>query len=74
MAEPVRRPPAWLSPKRWSLTTRLFLRLLPVLALAAALPWMLAYWLDRGWEVAVPSVLVLLALMWWTLRLSLIHI
>ena len=67
----MRRPPAWLSPKRWSLTTRLFLRLLPVLALAAALPWMLAYWLDRGWEVAVPSVLVLLALMWWTLRQAL---
>lgn len=67
----MRRPPAWLSPKRWSLTTRLFLRLLPVLALAAALPWMLAYWLDRGWEVALPSVLVLLAVMWWTLRQAL---
>jgi hypothetical protein len=50
------------------MTSRLFLRLLPVLALAAALPWLLAYWMDRGWEVAVPSVLVLLAVMWWTLR------
>ena len=32
---------------RRSLTLRLFLRLLPVLALAAALPWAFAYWIDR---------------------------
>lgn len=50
-----------------SYTFRLFLRLLPVLALAAALPWMLAYWMDRGWLVALVSGLVLLALMWWSL-------
>ncbi|WP_312325524.1 HAMP domain-containing sensor histidine kinase [Stenotrophomonas sp.] len=54
--------------KRTSFTFRLFLRLLPVLALAAAGPWMLAYWMDRGWAVALVSTLVLLALMWWTLR------
>jgi len=51
-----------------SFTFRLFLRLLPVLALAAAMPWLLAYWLDRGWEVALVSGLVLLGLMWWVLR------
>src|SRR5690606_24795237 len=50
-----------------SYTFRLFLRLLPVLALAAALPWMLAYWMDRGWLVALVSGLVLLTLMWWSL-------
>jgi two-component system, NtrC family, nitrogen regulation sensor histidine kinase NtrY len=53
---------------RRSFTFRLFLRLLPVLALAAAGPWLLAYWMDRGWVVAVLSTLGLLALMWWTLR------
>lgn len=51
-----------------SFTFRLFLRLLPVLGLAAALPWLLAYWMDRGWAVTVVSTLLLLALMWWTLR------
>ena len=51
-----------------SFTFRLFLRLLPVLGLAAALPWLLAYWMDRGWLVTVVSTLLLLALMWWTLR------
>ncbi|HYG07420.1 MAG TPA: HAMP domain-containing sensor histidine kinase [Stenotrophomonas sp.] len=51
-----------------SFTFRLFLRLLPVLALAAAMPWLLAYWLDRGWEVALVSGLLLLTLMWWVLR------
>ncbi len=51
-----------------SFTFRLFLRLLPVLALAAAMPWLLAYWLDRGWEVAVVSGIVLLGLMWVVLR------
>ena len=35
--------------KRRSFTFRLFLRLLPVLALAAALPWLLAYWMNHGW-------------------------
>ncbi len=50
-----------------SFTFRLFLRLLPVLALAAALPWMLAYWMDRGWVVATVSAAVLLALMWFSL-------
>ncbi len=54
--------------KRTSFTFRLFLRLLPVLALAAAGPWLLAYWMDRGWLVALVSTLGLLALMWWTLR------
>lgn len=54
--------------KRRSFTARLFLRLLPVLALAAALPWMLAFWLDHGWLVTVMSAAVLLSLMWWSLR------
>ncbi|WP_369934301.1 sensor histidine kinase [Xanthomonas tesorieronis] len=53
---------------RRSFTVGLFLRLLPVLALAAAMPWLLAYWMDRGWEVVTFSALSLLALMWWTLR------
>ena len=56
---------------RRNLTLRLFLRLLPVLALAAALPWAFAYWIDRGWILAVLSVLFLLALMWWSLRRAL---
>src|SRR5690606_15840143 len=56
---------------RRSLTLRLFLRLLPVLALAAALPWAFAYWIDRGWLLATLSVVVLLALMWWGLRRAL---
>lgn len=51
-----------------SFTFKLFLRLLPVLALAAAFPWLLAYWLDRGWVVALLSALLLMALMWWALR------
>lgn len=53
---------------RRSFTVGLFLRLLPVLALAAAMPWLLAYWMDSGWEVVTFSALSLLALMWWTLR------
>ncbi|MBN6150417.1 HAMP domain-containing histidine kinase [Xanthomonas sp. AmX2] len=53
---------------RRSFTFSLFLRLLPVLALAAATPWLLAYWIDRGWEVIASSSLLLLGLMWWTLR------
>lgn len=53
---------------RRSFTFRLFLRLLPVLALAAAGPWLLAYWLDHGWAVTLISTVALLALMWWTLR------
>ncbi|WP_282296711.1 ATP-binding protein [Stenotrophomonas sp. PS02289] len=53
---------------RRSFTFRLFLRLLPVLALAAAGPWLLAYWMDHGWAVALISTVALLALMWWTLR------
>lgn len=53
---------------RRSFTVGLFLRLLPVLALAAAMPWLLAYWMDRGWEVVTLSALLLLTLMWWTLR------
>ena len=56
---------------RRTLTLHLFLRLLPVLALAAALPWTFAYWIDRGWILAVLSVLLLLALMWWSLRRAL---
>ena len=54
--------------KRSSFTFRLFLRLLPVLALAAALPWALAFWMDHGWAVALISAAILLALMWWSLR------
>ena len=54
--------------KTRSFTFRLFLRLLPVLGLAAALPWLLAYWMDRGWVVTVVSTVLLLSLMWWTLR------
>ncbi|MCC7633676.1 sensor histidine kinase [Stenotrophomonas rhizophila] len=54
--------------KRGSFTFRLFLRLLPVLALAAALPWALAFWMDHGWAVALVSAGILLALMWWSLR------
>jgi len=46
--------------KRRSFTFRLFLRLLPVLALAAALPWLLAYWMDHGWVVTTVSALILL--------------
>ena len=42
-----------------------------LLALAAALPWTFAYWVDRGWILAVVSVLFLLALMWWSLRRAL---
>ncbi len=53
---------------RRSFTFRLFMRLLPVLALAAAGPWLLAYWMDHGWAVALISTALLLALMWWTLR------
>ena len=56
---------------RRTLTLRLFLRLLPVLALAGALPWAFAYWIDRGWVLAVLSVLVLLGLMWWSLHRAL---
>ncbi len=56
---------------RRSLTLRLFLRLLPVLAIAAALPWTLAYWIDRGWMLATLSTAVLLGLMWWSLRQAL---
>lgn len=54
--------------KRTSFTFRLFLRLLPVLGLAAAGPWLLAYWMDRGWLVTLVSTVALLVLMWWTLR------
>ncbi|WP_313348057.1 HAMP domain-containing sensor histidine kinase [Stenotrophomonas sp.] len=54
--------------KRTSFTFRLFVRLLPVLALAAAGPWLLAFWLDHGWLVTLVSSVGLLLLMWWTLR------
>ena len=56
---------------RRTLTLRLFVRLLPVLALAAALPWAFAYWIDRGWLLASLSVVLLLALMWWSLHRAL---
>jgi nitrogen fixation/metabolism regulation signal transduction histidine kinase len=56
---------------RRTLTLRLFLRLLPVLALAAALPWTLAFWIDHGWQVSAVSGVILLALMWWSLRKAL---
>ena len=51
-----------------SFTSSLFLRLLPVLALAAAFPWILAYWMDRGWEVVLISSVLLSATMWWALH------
>ncbi|MBD7953508.1 ATP-binding protein [Stenotrophomonas sp. Sa5BUN4] len=54
--------------KQRSFTFQLFLRLLPVLGLAAALPWLLAYWMDHGWGVAILSGIVLLALMWFSLN------
>ncbi len=54
--------------KSRSFTFSLFLRLLPVLALAAAFPWLLAYWMDRGWVVALVSAALLAAFMWWALR------
>jgi two-component system, NtrC family, nitrogen regulation sensor histidine kinase NtrY len=54
--------------KQRSFTFQLFLRLLPVLALAAALPWLLAYWMDHGWGVAILSGIVLLGLMWFSLN------
>ncbi|WWW35527.1 ATP-binding protein [Stenotrophomonas rhizophila] len=53
---------------RRSFTFRLFLRLLPVLALAAAFPRYLAFWLDHGWAVSVVSIIVLLSVMWFSLR------
>jgi len=53
---------------RRSFTFRLFLRLLPVLALAAAFPWYLAFWLDHGWAISVVSIIVLLSVMWFSLR------
>ena len=56
---------------RRTLFLRLFLRLLPVLALAAALPWTFAYWIDRGWVVAVSSTVILLTMAWWSLRRAL---
>jgi len=56
---------------RRSLFLRLFLRLLPVLALAAALPWTFAYWIDHGWVVALSSTLILLGLAWWSLHRAL---
>lgn len=56
---------------RRTVTLRLFLRLLPVLALAAALPWTFAYWIDRGWILAVLSVAILLMIMWWSLSRAL---
>lgn len=51
-----------------SFTSSLFLRLLPVLALVAAFPWILAYWMDRGWEVVLISSVLLSATMWWALH------
>ena len=51
-----------------SFTFTLFLRLLPVLALAAALPWLLAYWMDHGWLVVVTSAIVVLGAMWYALH------
>src|SRR5690606_11279099 len=56
---------------RRTLTLRLFLRMLPVLALAAALPWAFAYWINHGWMLAALSVAILLALMWWSLHRAL---
>ena len=54
--------------KSRSFTFTLFLRLLPVLALAAAMPWLLAYFMDLCCVLATLSAALLLALMWWTLR------
>mgnify|MGYP001278470965 CR=1 FL=1 len=50
------RPPGRTRMIRRTLTLRLFLRLLPVLALAAAPPWVFAYWIDRGWLLALASM------------------
>jgi len=56
---------------RRSLTTGLFLRLVPVLALAAAIPWVLAYWMNQALWLALVSGALLLGLMWWVLRRAL---
>jgi two-component system nitrogen regulation sensor histidine kinase NtrY len=51
-----------------SFTFRLFVRLLPVLALAATIPWLLAWWIEQGWLVAAISSVLLMGLMWWALH------
>ncbi|WP_447730931.1 sensor histidine kinase [Pseudoxanthomonas suwonensis] len=56
---------------RRSLFLRLFVRLLPVLALAAALPWTFAYWINHGWVIAAISTTIVLLLAWWSLRRAL---
>ena len=56
---------------RYTLTLRLFLRLLPLLVLAAAVPWILAFWVNQAWWLGVISAVILLALMWWTLNRAL---
>ncbi len=56
---------------RYTLTLRLFLRLLPLLVLAAAVPWILAFWVNQAWWLGVISAVILLLLMWWTLNRAL---
>ncbi|WP_045728629.1 sensor histidine kinase [Xanthomonas sp. GPE 39] len=50
--------------QRYSFTTALFLHLLPLLALAATLPWLLTHWIERSWVTMTLSALVLIALAW----------
>lgn len=56
---------------RYTLTLRLFIRLLPLLLLAAAVPWILAYWVNQAWWLGLMSAVILLLLMWWTLNRAL---
>ncbi len=56
---------------RYTLTLRLFLRLLPLLLLAAAVPWILAYWINQAWWLGAISAVILLLSMWWTLNRAL---
>ena len=56
---------------RRSLAGRLLFWLLPLLALAIALPLLLSRWLDDAWLVALLSALVALPLAAWTVRRAL---
>lgn len=56
---------------RYTLSLRLFLRLLPLLVLAAAVPWILAFWVNQAWWLGMISAVILLLLMWWTLNRAL---
>ena len=56
---------------RRSLALQLFMRLLPLLALAAAVPWTLAYFIDEAWWLLAFSGVVIVALMWWLVQRAL---